>query len=293
MAIKHDLRKYIELLVQKEAAISEIYLFGSRAYGTGSLRSDCDLIVRSDPNKPTKLSALRTFAVESCTALDFFLCTEARATSAANDSSVHAADFTALVSKLDALLLWTRVGGFVDFAFRDTSDWTFEVAKGIDFKMTVMPDASWADMVWSTKRKTVEDRGLPIQPYIGDTLDKAVGQIVDVIRRMAVKASDLGQNGVAKSGWTANLDSEYDCQNLFFTVVKPWLVSPRHALCRLDDVTLWSSVHRLDAGVLHDNPAAGLIRILIKSPSKNIADFAKDLSRHADWDGSTQSVVEH
>lgn len=77
MAIKHDLRKYIELLVQKEAAISEIYLFGSRAYGTGSLRSDCDLIVRSDPNKPTKLSALRTFAVESCTALDFFLCTEA------------------------------------------------------------------------------------------------------------------------------------------------------------------------------------------------------------------------
>lgn len=160
MAIKHDLRKYIELLVQKEAAISEIYLFGSRAYGTGSLRSDCDLIVRSDPNKPTKLSALRTFAVESCTALDFFLCTEARATSAANDSSVHAADFTALVSKLDALLLWTRVGGFVDFAFRDTSDWTFEVAKGIDLKMTVMPDASWADMVWSTKRKTVEDRGL-------------------------------------------------------------------------------------------------------------------------------------
>lgn len=117
------------------------------------------------------------------------------------------------------------MGGFVDFAFRDTSDWTFEVAQGIDFKMTVMPDASWADMVWATKRKTVEDRGLPIQPYIGDTLDKAVGQIVDVIRRMAVKASDLGQNGVAKSGWTANLGSEYDCQNLFFTVVKPWLPS--------------------------------------------------------------------
>lgn len=127
------------------------------------------------------------------------------------------------MGKLDATLLWTRPSGFVDFAFRDTGDWTFDVAKGIDFKMTVMPDASWTDMVWSTKRKTVEDRGLPIQPYIGDTLDKAVGQIVDVIRRMAFKPSDLGQKGVAKSGWSVNLSSEYDCQNLFFTVVKPWL----------------------------------------------------------------------
>jgi hypothetical protein len=183
------------------------------------------MIVRSDPNKPTKLSVLRAFAIEHCTALDFFLCTEARAISAANDSSVHAVDFAALIRKLDATSLWTRLGGFADFAFRATGDWTFDVAEGIDFKMTVMPDASWTDMVWSTKRKTVEDRGLPIQPYIGDTLDKAVAQIVDVIRRMTFRPSDLGQKGDAKSGWTINLTSEYDCQNLFFTVVKPWLPS--------------------------------------------------------------------
>jgi predicted nucleotidyltransferase len=225
LAIKHDLRNYIELLVQQEPVISEVYLFGSRAYGTGSLRSDCDLIVHSDPNRPTKSSSLRTFAIEHCLALDFFLCTEARATSAANDSSVHAADFTSLVDKLDATPLWTRAGGFVDFAFRDTGDWTFDVAEGVDFKMTTMPESVWADMVWSTKQKAVEDRGLPVQPYIGDTLDKAVGQIADVIRRMAFKSSDLGQKGHAKTGWTVNLASEYDCQNLFFTVVKPWLPS--------------------------------------------------------------------
>jgi hypothetical protein len=223
LAVKHDLRTYIELLVGQEATINEIYLFGSRAYGTGSLRSDCDLIVRSDPNKPTKSSALRTFAIEHCPALDFFLCTEARATSAANDSSVHAADFGTLADKLDARLLWTRADGFVDFAFRDTGDWTFDVAEGVDFKMTTMPDSVWADTVWSTKKKSVEDRGLPVQPYIGDTLDKAVGQISEVIRRMVFKSSDLGQKGQGKTGWTVNLASEYDCQNLFFTVLKPWL----------------------------------------------------------------------
>lgn len=33
MAIKHDLRNYVEFLVQQEPAISEIYLFGSRVTG--------------------------------------------------------------------------------------------------------------------------------------------------------------------------------------------------------------------------------------------------------------------
>ncbi len=40
---------------------------------------------------------------------------------------------------------------------------------------------------------------------------------------MIFSSGQLGQRGVAKSGWTVNLSSEYDCQNLFFTVVKPWL----------------------------------------------------------------------
>jgi hypothetical protein len=52
---------------------------------------------------------------------------------------------------------------------------------------------------------------------------KADAQISDVARRMIFRSDQLGQRGFAKSGWTVNLSSEYDCQNLFFTVVKPWL----------------------------------------------------------------------
>ena len=181
--------------------------------------------MRSVPDTPTKSNSLRAFAIEHCLALDFFLCTESRAISAANDSSVYAADFELLVSKLDAVPLWTRANGFLDFAFRDTGNWKFDVAEGVDFKMTVIPEVAWADSVWSAKQKAVEDRGLPVRPYIGDTLDKAVSQVADVIRRMNFKPSELGQKGSAKAGWTVNLASEYDCQNLFFTVVKPWLPS--------------------------------------------------------------------
>jgi REase_DpnII-MboI len=60
-------------------------------------------------------------------------------------------------------------------------------------------------------------------PYIGDTIDKATAMIIDIAKKMALKPSEVGGNGAARNGWTVNLKSEYDCQNLFFTVVKPWI----------------------------------------------------------------------
>ena len=73
------------------------------------------------------------------------------------------------------------------------------------------------------KIKQAEAEGLPTQPFLGDALMKAVAHISEVTRRMIFRSVQLGQRGVAKNGWTVNLSSEYDCQNLFFTVVKPWL----------------------------------------------------------------------
>lgn len=225
MSIIHDLKNLLESLTVQESAITEIYLFGSRAYGTGSLRSDCDLLVRAMPDASIKSSKLRDFALKNCKALDLFLCTEARATSAANDSFVHAGDFERLVSKLDAVKIWTRPDGFLNFGFKDSGDWTFEVSEAVDFQMTCLPNEYLADWAWTAKLAKVEASGLPTRPFLGDSLSKVADQIVDVARRMIFEAEDLGQRGVAKAGWTVDLKSEYDCQNLFFTVVSPWLVS--------------------------------------------------------------------
>ena len=37
---------------------------------------------------------------------------------------------------------------------------------------------------------------------------------------MLFRREDLGKKGAAKDGWTVDLQSEYDFQNLFFTVIK-------------------------------------------------------------------------
>lgn len=60
-------------------------------------------------------------------------------------------------------------------------------------------------------------------PYVGDSLAKASARIIEIARRMIMKPAALIRQGQARAGWTVDLRSEYDCQNLFFTVVKPWL----------------------------------------------------------------------
>lgn len=219
----YNLKMLLAEAINGQPGIEEIYLFGSRAYNTGSHRSDCDLLIRIDPSKNTKGSELREFSMRNCPALDFFLCDGSRAISCSNDSFVFAATFEELVAKLDATLLWTRKGGFTDFVFADTGTWVFETGLHVDFRMTVLPDEYIGDEAWVAKIRTVETLGLPVRPYIGDTLQKAVAQISDVARKMVFLPKDLCQRGRAKSGWSVNLASEYDCQDLFFTVIKPWL----------------------------------------------------------------------
>lgn len=219
----YDLKAMLTSLVQGQTGIEEIYLFGSRAYQTGSLRSDCDLLLRVTPSKNTKASDLRDFATVHCPALDFFLCPDARAVSCSNDSFVYAATFDELVAKLDAVRLWKKSDGFANFSFGDTGSWEFRTAESAEFTMTTLPDSVLSEQSWFQKIKAVEAAGLPVRPYLGDTLPKAVAVISEVARKMIFQSKDLGQRGNAKSGWTVNLKSEYDCQNLFFTVAKPWL----------------------------------------------------------------------
>jgi hypothetical protein len=175
------------------------------------------------PGKNVKGSDLLEFALEHCKAIDFFLAAGETARSCANDSFVSASTFDDLVSRLDAVLLWTRTRGFENFGFRDGGSWLFKTSSQIDFVMTVLPDDHIADAAWLGKIKKVEQSGLPVQPYLGDTLPKAITVIQHVVRHMVMSSADLRPSGKARAGWTVNLQDEYDCQNLFYTVVKPWL----------------------------------------------------------------------
>jgi predicted nucleotidyltransferase len=220
---KFDLKGLLSDLLSGQPAILEIYLFGSRAYRTGSLRSDCDLIVRGSVESHIRSSELRNFAMAKCPALDFFIVEGARATSCMNDSFVRAASFEELVDKLDAILLWSKSDGFAEFEFDFEVKWVFSTSIDVVHIPTVLPSGHIAELSWQTLIKRAEQSGLPVRPFIGETIDKATAQISDVLQRILMRPSDLGQRGQARCGWTVSLADEYDCQNLFFTVVKPWL----------------------------------------------------------------------
>jgi predicted nucleotidyltransferase len=110
--IDYDLRVLIEQLVHENAQIDSIHIFGSRAYETQSLRSDCDLLIHTAEGTHLKPSTLREFAMEHCPAIDFFLVSGTKAVSVVNDSFVEAKSFADLVIRLDAISLWKRTEGF-------------------------------------------------------------------------------------------------------------------------------------------------------------------------------------
>jgi hypothetical protein len=232
--IKHNLKDLLGHLVHTQPGINSLYLFGSRAYGTRSRRSDCDVLVEIVSGEHVKASDLRDFALEHCAALDFFIAAGGHATSVMNDSFVYANSFSELTERLNAILMWNKVNGFQENL---PFDWIFETSAFVDFIPSNLPNGSVTELSWHAVAKRAEESGLPINPFIGDTIEVAAATIIEVAKKMILRPRDLGQNGDAKHGWTVNLESEYDCQNLFYTVVKPWLsgIGREEITVRFDD----------------------------------------------------------
>lgn len=111
--------------------VSEIYIFGSRAYETGSLRSDIDILVYT-PNGLRYDDILPIIKTEE--ALDIFKTTNKKeAESFANNSWINRVD---VISALDAKLLWSRESGFNSLMDRYKE---IRVLTDIDFKMSYLP----------------------------------------------------------------------------------------------------------------------------------------------------------
>ena len=232
--VKHNLKALLQQLLNSQPAISSLHLFGSRAYGTRSIRSDCDILVGGLPGEHVKAGDLRDFALTQCAALDFFIVIGGHATSVMNDSFVYADSFEQLIQRLDAVLLWDKSNGFSENL---PFDWVFETSASVEFRPSNLPNSAISEFTWHEVSRRAEEAGLPTNPYIGNAIEVAAATIVDVAKKMALRPTDIGQNGQAKNGWTVNLQSEYDCQNLFYTVVKPWIsgIGREEVTIRFDD----------------------------------------------------------
>ena len=111
--------------------VEEIYLFGSRAYKTGSLRSDIDILVYA-PKGIRQDDVLPIMEREK--ALDIFGTIDKKsARSFANDSLLIRND---LIKVLDAKLLWTKNGNF-DYSIEEYAKQ--KILRDYDYKMSAMP----------------------------------------------------------------------------------------------------------------------------------------------------------
>lgn len=147
MAYREDVRRInLRELVYKISEIDkieEIYIFGSRGYETGSLRSDIDILVYA----PSGLRRDEVMPImEEEEALDIFKTTnKTEAESFANDSWLKRDD---IVAGLDAKLLWSRTNGESTLLERYKE---IMVLRDIDFKMSYMPMYSDAEMKFYEK----------------------------------------------------------------------------------------------------------------------------------------------
>lgn len=216
-----DLEVIIKILAGKFAEIDSIYLFGSRGYETGSTRSDIDILLTTNARiQPAKL---RDFTLEHSTALDLFLLDGGKAISVANESFLQAKDNDELIKRVDAVLLYDRQNGSSEELQRRKK---IEVDKRINHVLTSLPNGTaeyWEISALQKYFKAARQNGLTVKPYLGVSTEEASEFLISVIRNLTDANKTVTNHGQAKTGWTKNLQSEYDFQNLFWITVKPWL----------------------------------------------------------------------
>jgi|SRR5690554_38711 len=216
-----DLESVIKILAGKFADIESIYLFGSRRFETGSSRSDIDILLTT--TKRIKPSLLRDFTLEHSTALDLFILENGRATSVANESFIEADTNDELVQSVNAVMLYDRATGTSTELEKRKQ---VEVDKRINHELTSLPNGTAEYFEISALKKyfkRANENGLTAKPYIGSSTEEASEFIIEILKGLIPSAHSATNHGQAKSGWTKNLKDEYDFQNLFWIVVKPWL----------------------------------------------------------------------
>lgn len=216
-----DLEAIIKILAGKFTDIESIYLFGSRRFKTGSSRSDIDILLTT-ANR-IKPSLLRDFTLEHSTALDIFILDKGRATSVANESFIEANNNDELVKSVNAVLLYERASGTSPELEKRKQ---IEVDKRINHELTSLPNGTAEYFEVSALKKyfkRANENGLTVKPYIGSSTEESSEFIIGILKGLIPSTHSVTNHGQAKSGWTKNLKDEYDFQNLFWIVVKPWL----------------------------------------------------------------------
>lgn len=179
--------------------VEEIYIFGSRAYCTGSLRSDIDILVYA-PNGLRKDSI--NHIMESEESLDIFKTFDkVTATSFTNDSFLKRDD---LISALDAKLLWSKENQF-DSNIENYKE--IKVLKNIDFKTSILPSYTKEESIFFENNG--HDTVFVIMPF-KEELNDLYKEIKDVFGKYKYKVVRADEKEYANGLWE-NVKVYLDC----------------------------------------------------------------------------------
>jgi hypothetical protein len=152
-----------------------------------------------------------------------FILENGRATSVANESFIEADTNENLIKSVNAVLLYDKDSGI---SAELTKRKKIEVDKRINHELTSLPNGTAEYFEISALKKyfkAAKQNGLTAKPYLGVSTEEASEFIIEIIRSLTTASKTVTNHGQAKSGWTKDLQSEYDFQNLFWITVKPWL----------------------------------------------------------------------
>ena len=200
--------------------IKRIYLFGSRNFKTGSVRSDIDLFFET--KEIIKPSKVRYFIDEHCKALDIFVLDRGEARSVVNESFIRGDNNGDVLRQCGAIKLWSRGEGLV----QDSNiPWKLGYASHIDFTKTMLPNAH-IRMSMDDSRAKLQRDGLPVDPVIGETEIEVAERLIKLAERITkFQRADFPNSSNARDSFVVKPANEYDVQDLFWIVSKPWVQS--------------------------------------------------------------------
>lgn len=210
-----DLQKIVKRIVELVPGTLEIHLFGSRAYGTGSRRSDIDLLLRT--KQVVNPLDIRDPIHNEFPPVDIFKTHDLlNAESIANGSTISARPpHENLIAQLEAIPLWE------DGAFNeDFCSWWQETAPGVEYQMTVAMYPK--DVDFSIVREDLARQGIP-DTLLGSNWLQVGTMLLDIIGRSSAAGDFFNKRAANFKVESLTLTSEYDFQNLIAAVLRPWI----------------------------------------------------------------------
>lgn len=214
--INWNLKEIIQYLTTECPSINTVYLFGSRAYRTGSFRSDIDLIVCSSAEICDL--PLRDELHEKYPPVDLFVSTHpSGAKSMMNGSVINKREeFENVLQQVDAVLLWDKEAGYNS----EYTYWLQTTEKNINFTMSIIPSSPSYEEIASRLLADLSNDGVDTY-FAGVDIDQIAHSIVKLIETALIKPANFAKRARSFSFDTMKLSTEYDFQNLIHLILRP------------------------------------------------------------------------